>query len=93
LTDHYDQAFAVEYVRLSLLGVDNINHLTDCTKALPAVRKHFDAPDQSVMDKWLSSTKHVQQVADALRNGDTITSLMDVVNGTLDRVSRIFFVA
>ncbi|KAK1976606.1 peroxidase [Colletotrichum cereale] len=29
-------AYAREYLRLSLLGVFNINELTDCTKALPA---------------------------------------------------------
>ncbi|KAK2040427.1 peroxidase manganese-dependent 1 [Colletotrichum somersetense] len=29
-------AFAREYLRLSLLGVFNINELTDCTKALPS---------------------------------------------------------
>ncbi|TEA14329.1 Versatile peroxidase VPL1 [Colletotrichum sidae] len=28
-------AYAREYLRLSLLGVENINDLTDCTKALP----------------------------------------------------------
>ncbi|KAL0939599.1 ligninase h2 precursor [Colletotrichum truncatum] len=32
----WNAAFAREYLRLSLLGVDNINELTDCTKALPA---------------------------------------------------------
>ncbi|KAF9873465.1 hypothetical protein CkaCkLH20_08924 [Colletotrichum karsti] len=31
----WNGAFAREYLRLSLLGVDNINDLTDCTKSLP----------------------------------------------------------
>ncbi|KAF6809457.1 ligninase h2 precursor [Colletotrichum sojae] len=31
----WNAAFAREYLRMSLLGVENINDLTDCTKALP----------------------------------------------------------
>ncbi|KAH0423381.1 hypothetical protein CcaCcLH18_12237 [Colletotrichum camelliae] len=31
----WNVAFSREYLRLSLLGVDNINDLTDCTKSLP----------------------------------------------------------
>ncbi|EFQ32872.1 peroxidase manganese-dependent 1 [Colletotrichum graminicola M1.001] len=34
--DIWNQAYAQEYVRLSLLSVYNINTLTDCTKSLPA---------------------------------------------------------
>jgi hypothetical protein len=32
----WDKDFARAYLRLSLLGVKNINELTDCTKVLPS---------------------------------------------------------
>jgi hypothetical protein len=32
----WDKDFAKAYVRLSMLGVNNINELTDCTKVLPS---------------------------------------------------------
>lgn len=35
-TPLWDAAYAREYLRLSLLGVFNINELTDCTRALPS---------------------------------------------------------
>jgi manganese peroxidase len=31
----WNAAYSTAYVRLSLLGVNNINKLTDCTKTLP----------------------------------------------------------
>jgi hypothetical protein len=34
--EDWDEDFARAYVRLSLLGVNNINQLTDCTKVLPS---------------------------------------------------------
>ncbi|KAI0150236.1 peroxidase [Xylariaceae sp. FL1272] len=34
--DHWNKDYARAYIRLSLLGVNNINDLTECTKALPA---------------------------------------------------------
>ncbi|KAK0734539.1 ligninase H2 [Lasiosphaeria miniovina] len=33
--EHWDDDYAREYVRLSLLGVYNINNLTDCSRVLP----------------------------------------------------------
>ncbi|KAF2645142.1 heme peroxidase, partial [Massarina eburnea CBS 473.64] len=33
--DHWNEDYAYSYVRLSLLGVNNINNLTECTKVLP----------------------------------------------------------
>ncbi|RDW88476.1 hypothetical protein BP6252_00508 [Coleophoma cylindrospora] len=35
---HWNEDYASEYVRLSLLGVNNINSLTECTIALPQAR-------------------------------------------------------
>jgi hypothetical protein len=40
-------------VRLSLLGVFNINQLTECTKVLPAKTPGFQFPDQQQIDQWL----------------------------------------
>lgn len=49
------QDYAREYIRLSLLGVNNINQLTECTKVLPPATKGFRAVDQYKLDKWLNS--------------------------------------
>jgi len=69
------QDYAREYVRLSLLGVENINALTECTEVLPLARSAFVAPDQEVMDRWLNSTEHSEGVADAVFNGDLVVGL------------------
>jgi hypothetical protein len=45
--------YAKAYTRLSLLGVNNINDLKECTKVLPAARKSFVNQDQVVLDMWL----------------------------------------
>ncbi|CAI6337501.1 unnamed protein product [Periconia digitata] len=41
------------YTRLSLLGVNNINDLKECTKVLPAARTTFVNQDQVLLDRWL----------------------------------------
>ncbi|RDW60277.1 peroxidase-6 [Coleophoma crateriformis] len=38
---HWNEDYAHAYIRLSLLGVNNINNLTECTAALPAARPSF----------------------------------------------------
>ena len=38
---HWNEDYAKAYVRMSLLGVHNLNELADCTKTLPASRKSF----------------------------------------------------
>ena len=38
---------------MSLLGVNNINELKECTKVLPPERKTFVSEDQVVLDMWL----------------------------------------
>lgn len=51
----WNQGYAREYVRLSLLGVNNINDLVDCTKALPqATSKTFRSPDQDRINQYIS---------------------------------------
>jgi hypothetical protein len=83
------QAYAQEYVRLSLLGVFNINQLVDCTKALPGGDRRPDtwqAPDQSTVDQWLNSVKNSMQVANELRSGNSITYLSSLINGLLGKI-------
>lgn len=38
---------------MSLLGVNNINDLKECTAVLPAERKTFVSEDQVLLDRWL----------------------------------------
>jgi hypothetical protein len=66
----FNEAYAREYVRLSLLGVYNINELTDCTHALPTFTQTWQAQDQSLVDEWLNGER--QYAGDALFNGDII---------------------
>lgn len=47
------QDYAKAYTRLSLLGVNNINDLKECTKVLPRSRTSFVNQDQVVLDMWL----------------------------------------
>lgn len=37
---------------MSLLGVYNLNDLTECTKALPLPLSSFTSPDASALDKF-----------------------------------------
>ncbi|KAI9927152.1 hypothetical protein MW887_003535 [Aspergillus wentii] len=43
----WNAEYATAYVRLSLLGVDNINHLTHCTKVLPDAVTSFSSPSST----------------------------------------------
>jgi hypothetical protein len=38
---HWNEDYAAAYTRLSLLGVNNINSMTECSKVLPAARPDF----------------------------------------------------
>jgi hypothetical protein len=51
--DHWNDDFAKEYIRLSLLGVNNINNLTECTKVLPLKTNFFLTPPPSFVDTSL----------------------------------------
>lgn len=71
----FRQLYAREYVRLSLLGVNNINSLTDCTKVLPQPVGTFVSNDRCEVKTWMSSTKNVPAIANALLDGKLITSV------------------
>ena len=51
--DHWNEDYAKAYTRLSLLGVNNINDLKECTKVLPPHRGSYVAEDQPILDMWL----------------------------------------
>ncbi|KAL5411752.1 hypothetical protein PMIN06_010818 [Paraphaeosphaeria minitans] len=51
--DHWNEDYAKAYTRLSLLGVNNINDLKECTKVLPPARNSFVSQDQPILDLWL----------------------------------------
>lgn len=53
--DHWNEDYAREYIRLSLLGVNKINHLTECTKVLPPVRALIiPQTDEAKYQEWLN---------------------------------------
>lgn len=62
-------------MRLSLLGVNNINTLTDCTKVLPQPVRTFVPNDKCEVKTWMSSTKNVPVIANALLDGKLITTV------------------
>lgn len=74
------QLYAREYVRLSLLGVNNINSLTDCTKVLPQPVRTFVPSDRCEVKTWMSSSKNVPAIANALLEGKLITSVPGLAN-------------
>ncbi|KAI1352583.1 peroxidase [Xylaria sp. FL0043] len=73
--DHWNTDYARAYVRLSLLGVNNINQLTECTKALPARTVEYKNPDQASMDEWLKSSRVTltsEEIADRVESGGIV---------------------
>ncbi|KAH7000164.1 peroxidase [Ilyonectria destructans] len=60
----WNDDYAREYIRLSLLGVNNINKLTECTKVLPQPVSSWDEPDAGKMNKWLDSDDYSQTSKD-----------------------------
>lgn len=75
--DEWNEDYAREYIRLSLLGVNNINKLTECTKVLPAHISAFTATDQAKIDKWLKNpdrTSTANQIAADLDNGELVVN-------------------
>lgn len=69
--DDWNEDYAREYVRLSLLGVNNINSLTECTKVLPPANKTYVIPDKKYIDKWLAG--QYPKLGPAVENADLIT--------------------
>ncbi|KAF7554706.1 hypothetical protein G7Z17_g2741 [Cylindrodendrum hubeiense] len=60
----WNDDYAREYIRLSLLGVNNINKLTECTKVLPQPVSNWDEPEAGKMNKWLDSDDYSQKSKD-----------------------------
>lgn len=72
-------------MRLSLLGVFNINNLTECTKVLPQPSApYFDPPDQPVLNMWMNITRHVEPFAKAVMDGDILSGLVGMLTGQQD---------
>ncbi|KAG7118554.1 Versatile peroxidase VPL1 like protein [Verticillium longisporum] len=71
----WNHAYAAEYVRMSLLGVYNINSLTDCTKALPPFQRSYSSSDKSVIDRFMHGLiGSAQKVKNLLLKGDKVPS-------------------
>ncbi|KAH7103589.1 peroxidase [Auriculariales sp. MPI-PUGE-AT-0066] len=80
--EHWNEDYAREYVRVSLLGVYNINNLTECTKVLPpATKPYFNPPDASIIEDWVKTTKKIDVIGEALADGSLITSLGGLLSG------------
>lgn len=59
---------------MSLLGVNNINNLKECTGVLPLPVTSFTNPDQALLTKFLAGTLQNQaQAATQLQAGQVIT--------------------
>ncbi|KFA60124.1 hypothetical protein S40285_09549 [Stachybotrys chlorohalonatus IBT 40285] len=68
----WNGAYARAYVRVSLLGVYNINDLTECTKVLPFPNSSFfPIPDDVEMEDFLRGAPN-QEASDALERGDLL---------------------
>lgn len=75
--DHWNDDFAKEYVRLSMLGVNNINNLTECSQVLPpSTGKFFRAMDQGTVDTWANGgfQPKGQQFGQLIADGQTATN-------------------
>lgn len=77
------QDYAKEYVRLSLLGVNNINNLKECTKVLPPAVRAYNAPYQTAINKWLNdltlAAGAVKQTGQALRDGTVLNAIANLL--------------
>ncbi|KAI7914861.1 ligninase H2 [Pyricularia oryzae] len=82
---HWNFDYAREYIRLSLLGVNNINTLTECTKSLPPRIRAFSAPDEDLVSKWLQGGI-AGETARKIMNGDSLNGgkgILSLVSGLL----------
>ncbi|KAK8855426.1 ligninase H2 [Apiospora arundinis] len=88
----WNEDFAAGYIRLSLLGVNTINTLTECTKVLPGRTGAYNAPDQSNLDKWLNTADQsptAKKISNALHDGASLLGwLINLVNGILGGLLR-----
>lgn len=51
---------------MSLLGVNNINNLTECTKVLPLPVTSFTSQDQDAIDSFLDGVANLTAAAELL---------------------------
>jgi len=73
----WNDEYAKEYVRLSLLGVNNINDMTECSKVLPPTTgTQFQAPDGDQIFKWAMGgfSNYGKQIGQLLDSGKPITN-------------------
>ncbi|KAF2712690.1 class II peroxidase [Pleomassaria siparia CBS 279.74] len=49
--NHWNEDYSYSYIRLSMLGVNNINNLTECTKVLPLPRPYFQDAGQLLVNE------------------------------------------
>ncbi|KAK2598631.1 hypothetical protein N8I77_012027 [Diaporthe amygdali] len=84
----WNEDYAREYVRLSLLGVFNINNLTECTKVLPQPSApYFNPPDQPVLNMWINMTRHIEPFAKAVMDGEILSGLVGMLTGQNDTLA------
>ncbi|KAI5457817.1 heme peroxidase [Mariannaea sp. PMI_226] len=81
----WNDDYAREYIRLSLLGVNSINKLTECTKVLPQPwSKGTNWGDQGRLNKWLNSNDYSSKsksVSWEVENGNSISTPSDKIPG------------
>ncbi|KAK4454539.1 ligninase h2 precursor [Podospora aff. communis PSN243] len=92
---HWNNDYAREYVRLSLLGVYNINNLTDCSWVLPpAIRPRYDndgyPTDQWAINAWANTTINIPEIAEEVMAGNPITNLIGLLAPGANQEKRIF---
>ncbi|KAH8890383.1 heme peroxidase [Thozetella sp. PMI_491] len=86
----WNEYYAREYVRLSMLGVYNINSLTDCSKVLPSRTSYYYAPDQAYLTKWMGTSGRSSgsdTISQALRSGSSIANLASsIISSILGKI-------
>jgi hypothetical protein len=83
--NHWNDDFAKEMIRLALLGVSNINSLTECTKVLPpSTSRSFKASDQATVDLWANGgfQPKGQQFGQMLEDGASVDNGILASSGT-----------
>lgn len=70
----WNEYYAREYVRLSLLSVPNINNLTECTKVLPPRQDTFNSPDKPWVTKWLNAVPKSDKLGPYMADAVVLTT-------------------
>lgn len=75
-----------------MLGVNNINSLTECTKVLPARTGGFAPNDQLNLDKWLKTADQsatAKKISNALHGGESLLGwIFSLVGGILGGLKK-----